>query len=143
MTFPINQAGIDLIKESEGCRLDAYECPGNKWTVGYGHTHGVKPGQVITQEQAEEFLVDDILIACGQVLSLVEVPLTDNQLAALTSFMFNVGFTNFSKSTLLKSLNKGDYGSVPSQLERWVYSGHKRLPGLASRRKAEAELFQA
>jgi len=143
MAFPINQAGIDLLKESEGCRLDAYECPGGKWTIGYGHTHGVKSGQAITQEQAEEFLVDDLLIACGHVLSLVEVPLTDNQLAALTSFMFNVGFGNFSKSTLLKLLNQGDYDSVPSQLSRWVYSGDKQLPGLASRRKAEAELFLA
>ncbi len=54
------QAGIDLIKKYEGCRLDAYKCPAGVWTIGYGHTGDVQPGQQITQAQADAILIVDL-----------------------------------------------------------------------------------
>lgn len=59
----ISARGLDLIKAHEGLRLDAYPDPasgGDPWTIGYGHTQGVEPGQRITQEQADAFLRDDV-----------------------------------------------------------------------------------
>lgn len=139
---PICQAGIDLIKRFEGCRLDAYQDPAGIWTIGYGHTHGVQYGQSITQAQADAYLLEDIREAASHVSSLVTVPLHANQVAALTSFVFNLGAANLKKSTLLRRLNEGDYTSVPSELRRWVYAGGKELEGLVRRRVAEGELFR-
>lgn len=138
---PINEAGLALIKEFEGCRLEAYQCPAGMWTIGYGHTRGVAYGQSITQAQAEELLLQDVAQAANAVRNLVKVELNDDQLAALTSFVFNLGAKNLADSTLLRRLNEGDYECVPEQLERWVYAGGKKLPGLVRRRQAEAALF--
>ncbi|WP_302622910.1 lysozyme [uncultured Clostridium sp.] len=56
----ISERGLNLIKSFEGCRLSSYKCPSNKWTIGYGHTQGVCEGMVITQEQADKFLFEDV-----------------------------------------------------------------------------------
>lgn len=103
----------------------------------------------ITAEQAEETLRQDLLEAAGQVERLVRVPLTDCQLAALVSFVFNAGAGSLESSTLLHRLNTGDYDAVPSELAKWVKatdpkSGKKvSLPGLVKRRAAEGELWLA
>lgn len=138
---PICQAGIDLIKQFEGCRLDAYQDPAGIWTIGYGHTHGVNYGQSITQAEADKYLLEDITEALGHVSTLVTVPLSENQRAALTSFVFNLGAANLQKSTLLRQLNEGNYECVPVELLRWVHAGGKRLQGLVNRRQAEGDLF--
>lgn len=138
----ISQKGIDLIKNFEGCRLNAYKCPAGVWTIGYGHTGSeVKPGLKITQAEAEKILKSDLVVHCNNVSKLVKVPLNQNQFDALVSFEYNVGYGNFSKSTLLKLLNQKKYKEASGQFEKWVYANKKILSGLVKRRKAEKDLF--
>ncbi len=143
----INDLGLKLVKECEGCKLEAYICPAGVLTIGYGHTRDVRPHQRVTIDQAEDLLDKDLAESATYVNSLVRVPLSDNQFAALVSFVFNVGRGNFSGSTLLKKLNGGDYDSVPYELARWnkatdPKTGEKReLPGLTRRRAAEGALW--
>lgn len=137
----ISETGIQLIKKFEGCSLKAYKCPAGIWTIGYGHTLGVKEGQTITKEQAEIFLKQDIRSFELTVNNLVNVPLNQGQFDALVSFCYNLGSGNLKNSTLLKLLNKKDYIGAAEQFDRWVYASGKKLPGLVKRRTAEKELF--
>ncbi len=137
-----SQRGIDLIKRFEGLRLSAYKCPADVWTIGYGTTAGVKPGQTITKERAEELLREDVERFEAQVLRLVKVPLTQGQHDALVSFVYNLGAGNLSNSTLLRLLNSGDYKGAAAQFDRWTKAGGKELPGLVKRRAAERALFE-
>lgn len=137
-----SQKGLDLIKSFEGLRLTAYKCPADVWTIGYGTTAGVKPGQTITKERAEELLREDVKRFEEQVLRLVKMPLTQGQFDALTSFVYNLGAGNLSNSTLLRLLNAGDYAGAAAQFERWNKAGGKVLAGLARRRAAERALFE-
>lgn len=136
-----SQKGINLIKKFEGCRLEAYKCPAGIWTIGYGHTKGVKDGQIITQEQAEEFLREDLRIFEQAVESCVKVPLSQNQFDALVSFCYNCGNGALKTSTLLRLLNEGKYKDASEQFLRWNKAGGKVLAGLTRRREEERELF--
>lgn len=145
----ISKQGLDLIKHFEGLRLKAYKCPSGVWTIGYGHTKGVYPGMVITEELAEKFLIDDVWNFEREVESLVHVPVTQGQFDALVSFAYNVGSDiddddiaeGLGDSTLLKLLNRGDYIGAANQFPLWVRSRGRVLPGLQKRRKAERALF--
>lgn len=136
-----NDAGLDLIKEYEGLRLTTYRCPGGVWTIGYGHTRTVRPNMIITPAQAEGFLREDMYSVEKYVNDLVDVPLSDNQFAALVGFVFNVGVGNFKRSSLLRLLNRGWYEQVPAQLTRWNRVKGEVLGGLARRRAAESRLW--
>ena len=133
--------GIALIKEFEGLRLKAYLCPGGVWTIGYGHTAGVKSGMVISEAQAEEYLKAD-LILFERYLNGLGLALNQNQFDALISFIYNVGTGNFSSSTLLCKVrvNPQD-NSIMDEFLRWVYSKGRVLPGLQRRRLAEMKLY--
>lgn len=135
--------GVELIRHFEGCRFNAYLCPAGVWTIGYGHTAGVKEGDSIDQEAAEAFLIEDLETFEQAVMRLVEVPLTQQQFDALVSWTFNLGAGNLAESTLLKKLNNYQYAEVPEQMMRWVRAGGKVLDGLVRRRAAEAALFQS
>ena len=131
-----------FIKNQEGLRLNAYLCPARVWTIGYGHTGSeIVKGLVITKEQAEKYFNNDILIHENNVSRLVKVPLNQNQFDALVSFEYNVGYGNFSSSTLLKLLNQKKYTLAAEQFGRWVYANKKVLPGLVKRRKYERDFF--
>ena len=133
--------GIALIKEFEGLRLKAYKCPGGVWTIGYGHTAGVKPGMVISEAQAEEYLKAD-LIAFERYLNGLGLALIQNQFDALVSFIYNVGTGNFSSSTLLRKVRANPQdNSIMDEFLRWVYSKGRVLPGLQRRRLAEMKLY--
>lgn len=133
--------GIALIKEFEGLRLKAYKCPGGVWTIGYGHTAGVKPGIVISEAQAEEYLKAD-LIAYERYLNGLGLALNQNQFDALVSFIYNVGTGNFSSSTLLRKVRANPQdNSIMDEFLRWVYSKGRVLPGLQRRRLAEMKLY--
>ena len=134
--------GINLIKKYEGFRAKAYKCPADKWTIGYGHTLNVKPTDVITKEQAEHFLGQDIEFAEKEV-NRHNLDINQNQFDALVSFVFNLGVGNFARSTLLKKIksNPGDE-TIRKEFERWVYGGGKILPGLVRRRKEEADWYR-
>lgn len=144
MTRRLNQLGLDLLKQWEGLRLNAYKDSGGVWTIGYGHTSAagaptVTSGMKISESKAEEILKADVRKFESRVERLVKVPLTDNQFAALVSFDFNTG--SLHSSTLLKKLNKGDYDSVPSELMKWVNVKGVRNKGLVNRRSAECGLW--
>ena len=140
-----NQAGVDLIKHFEGFQSEAYRDPIGVITVGYGHTNATFPhavmGMVITESQAQEYLINDLNVTEQGVESLVKVPLTDNQFSSLVSFAFNLGLGNLKNSTLLKLLNSGDYIGARNQFVNWDKAGGKILNGLLARRRAEADLF--
>ncbi|MEL5597104.1 lysozyme [Serratia ureilytica] len=133
-----------LIKRFEGLSLQAYPDPatgGKPWTIGYGHTTDVKPGDLITEELANEYLMKDLHIFSLTIKNHVNVPLTQNQFDALLSLAFNIGHGNFVKSTLLKKLNQMDYVSAADEFLRWKFAAGKLVPGLLNRRLAERELF--
>lgn len=133
--------GIALIKEFEGLRLKAYLCPGGVWTIGYGHTAGVKSGMVISEAQAEEYLKAD-LILFERYLNGLGLALNQNQFDALISLIYNIGIGNFQKSTLLRKarINAND-NSIMDEFLRWVYSKGRVLPGLQRRRLREMKLY--
>ena len=132
---------IPLIKEFEGCKLKAYLCPAGVWTIGYGHTDGVKEGDEITQQEADRLLASDVDLFTIGVQRLVTSDINRNQLGALTSFAFNVGLGNLRHSTLLRLVNKGDFVGAANQFPRWNKAGGKVLAGLTRRREAERKLF--
>lgn len=136
-----SQKGIDLIKQFEGCRLAAYKCPAGKWTIGYGHTQGVKAGDKITRSQAEEYLKGDLATFEKGVEKAVKVKLNQYQFDALISFTYNCGLGALKSSTLLKKLNAGDYKGASDEFLKWNKSNGRVLAGLKRRRKAEKILF--
>jgi len=142
MRRQINAAGLALIKEFEGCVLHSYYDAADVPTIGYGHTGAdVTPGRTITQAQADALLSADLDKFEDQVSGLVEVPLSDNQFAALVSFQYNTGA--LAGSTMLRMLNAGEYAEAAGQFELWVHAGSTVLPGLVRRRAAERALFEA
>jgi lysozyme len=138
----ISQEGLALIKKFEGCELKAYHCAAGVPTIGYGSTHGVTMDMQITQEEADELLMDDVSKFEEAVAKAVKVPLEQNQYDALVSWTFNLGPSNLSSSTMLRVLNEGNYEEVPAQIKRWNKAGGKVLQGLIRRREAEALLFE-
>ena len=143
----VSQAGIDLIKQFEGCKLTAYRDTGNVLTIGWGHTSeagppAVKEGMKITQEEANSIFAADVGKFSEGVAGLIKVAVTQKQFDALVSFAYNVGIPQFSTSTLLKKLNSGDYEAVPPQLMRWTKDNGKEISGLVRRRRAEAALWR-
>jgi len=149
---------IELIKNFEGFRDKPYLCPAGYWTCGFGHVIIGQDGEMLkgakdkdeafgifntplTQKQASELLADDLMPVVSQITRLVKVPLNNNQLGALVSFVFNVGAGAFQNSTLLKILNQGHYDKVPEQFLRWTKAGKIVLSGLVKRRSAEVKLW--
>lgn len=137
----ISPAGVSLIKRFEGVMLDAYDDGVGVWTIGVGHTLGVKRTDKITMAQADEFLRADLEDAEDAVHRLVQVPLNQGQIDSLVSFTFNLGAGALQKSTLLKKLNAGDMQGAADQFLVWVNAGGRPLPGLVKRRIAERMLF--
>jgi Phage-related lysozyme (muraminidase) len=139
----ISEYGLNLIKHLEGLRLQAYQCSAGVWTIGYGHTSGVHPGDIIDEAQADIFLRQDVAASESTVMHFVTAALSQHQFDALVSFVFNLGSGNFAASTLLKKLNAGDYAGAADEFPRWVHAAGKPLLGLVRRREAERNLFMA
>jgi len=143
----LNKAGADLIKSFEGCKLKAYLCPANKWTIGYGNCFyedgkPVLPGHAITQEKAEQLFE---LIAnefADKVTKLVTSIVTLNQFGALVSFAYNCGVYNLQKSTLLKKVNANPNDlTIRTEFLKWNKANGKVMAGLTRRREAESNLY--
>ena len=131
----ISQTGINLIKKFEGCVLFSYKDPVGVWTIGYGHTVGVKSGQKITQAQAEKFLKDDLLIYEKGVTDS-KIKVNQNQFDALVSFAYNCGVG--SLKTLLSGRTLNQIGNA---LTLYNKADGRVLQGLINRRQAEKDLF--
>lgn len=138
----ISDRGVELIAKYEGCRLEAYKCPAGIWTIGYGHTAGVQPGQTLpSKEAAKALLKEDLKKYGGHVNSCVKnghisFPLNQNQFDALTSFCYNCG-----SGTLQKLVSGRDAVTVAEKLLLYNKGGGKVLPGLVKRREEERALF--
>ena len=129
---------VKKVAEFEGLRTLAYKCPGGVWTIGYGHTEGVKPGQRCTRRQAEAWLREDLAVAAGEVEAL-GLDLAQGQAEALVDFVFNLGIGALEGSTLLKKIRAGaDAAEIQSEFRRWVYAGGEVQKGLVRRREWEA-----
>ncbi|NJR37505.1 MAG: lysozyme [Leptolyngbyaceae cyanobacterium CSU_1_4] len=140
-TGKINADGLRILKTLEGLRLEAYLDAVGVWTIGYGTTSGVVPGMRISPAEAEAFLKKDLATFEAAIANAVKVPLTDNQFSALVSFIYNIGETEFVRSTLIQLLNQKDYLGAADQLLRWNKGNGQELPGLTRRRQAERALF--
>lgn len=141
---------VDAIKEHEALRLTAYlPTKDDVWTIGYGHTKTARQGMVITEAQAEQLLRDDLEWVEAAIDKLVKVPLTQNQHDAVGSLIFNIGGGAFSKSTVLRRLNAGDYRGAADAFLMWNKQRDKQtgkmnvLRGLTKRRQQERDLFNA
>ena len=141
MTRELSSEGLKHLKQFEGLRLAAYRDSGGVWTIGWGHTRGVKEGDTCTEEQAELWLLEDAQIAVNCVNRRVYTDLTQFMFDAMVSFVFNVGCGAFTKSTLLVLLNGGFYKSATDELPRWNKVKGKVVDVLTNRRQKEQELF--
>lgn len=133
----ISNKGIELIKQFEGCRLKAYKDPAGVPTIAYGHTAGVKMGDTITQEQADELLRDDLVIYEGKVAKYDDkYHWNQNQFDALVSFAYNIGSIDQLTSNGRRSIK-----TISDKILEYNKAGGKKLEGLVRRRKAEKALF--
>lgn len=136
-----------LAKPFEGLSLKAYHDPVGYPTIGFGRLLSRIPWEPldkypdITEEQAEEYLRQDLKKAVSAALRLCPGANTIQQYAALADFAFNCGAGNLELSTLRRKVNRGDFAGAELEFGRWVYARGVKLPGLVRRRKAESDLF--
>lgn len=134
-----SQRGINLIKQFEGIRLTAYKCPAGVYTIGYGHTRGVKRGMKITEEEASAYLTADLLNSEKAVERYDSVyHWNQNEYDALVSFTFNCGAANLR--SLLRN-GRRNRSQIAATLPLYRKAGGKVLKGLERRRAAEKALF--
>ncbi|MCC2649866.1 MAG: glycoside hydrolase family 24 [Microvirga sp.] len=143
----ISPKGRDLIAEFEGLRLTAYLCPAGVWTIGYGHTRGVKPGDTLDSPTHAKVLLDEDLAEwAADVAKLLEgTNTTQHEFDAMGSLAFNIGVPGFSKSTVLRLHKAGDKNGAARAFGMWnkatVNGKLVELAGLTRRRAAEAALY--
>lgn len=132
----------DLIKQFEGCHLNAYKCPAGVWTIGWGTTGpGIREGLVISQHTADVMLKAHIQDIALDLTDLVGNSLRQHQFDALVAFIYNIGLGAFKKSTMLSLIKRGKMDEAALEFDKWVKAAGKTLPGLVKRRKAEKTLF--
>jgi lysozyme len=142
----INQAGIELIKAWEGCKLKAYKDVAGVWTVGYGLTSRagfieVGPDTVLTQDEADWYLEQVVDKFASDIRPMIAGQINENQFAAFVSLAYNIGVGAFKRSSALKHFNAGRIELVPDAMRMWKKAGGKTVQGLINRREAEVALF--
>lgn len=141
--------GREMIKSFEALRLKAYHSKCDRagvYTIGWGHTRGVKPGDVITREKAEELFNADLepverTLNADLVTGRPRPLVNQDQFDALCSFVFNEGSGHYLDSTLRRKIKQGDIMGAAREFKRWIYADHKIAPGLIPRRDAERKMF--
>ena len=139
-----SEKGLALIRQHEGFRSHAYPDPGSGGdpiTIGYGSTHGVHLGMVVTEVEADAMLRRELPIYEAVVNHGVHVEITQHEFDALVSFVYNVGSRNFLGSTALRKLNAGDKQGAADALLMWNHASHHVMAGLTKRRHDERNLF--
>lgn len=141
-----SELGKQFIKSFEKCRLVAYDDGVGVWTIGWGHTKGVKKGMACTQENADAWFAEELDVFERSVTNSVKVPVTTRQNDALVSFAYNVGAAALRSSTLMRLINEGNYVAASNRFEDWnkgnVNGQLIVLDGLTKRRRAEAKIFR-
>lgn len=136
-----SRKGIQLIKDFEGLKLESYKCPAGVWTIGYGHTKGVKPNMVIDQMRADDLLIEDIA-PIERLLNDLRINFRQEQFDALVLWIFNLGANAFQKSTLyIRIGSNASDEEITDEIVKWVNANKKPLLGLKKRRIAEANMF--
>lgn len=135
------EKAIDLIKKYEGFSARPYKCPAGVLTIGYGRTIDVRPYEITTEEAETIWLDKYVKTIADQILALVNVDLSNNQICALIDFVYNLGIGNFKSSTLLRKINQGDFSAAANEFLKWNKAGGIVLKGLENRRIAERMLF--
>lgn len=136
-----SKIGLTLTESFEGCRLRAYQDSIGRWTIGFGHTANVQPGDICTQEQAEAMLMADVAWAVAFVNHVIKVPLTQGEFDALVDFTFNLGSGSLQHSSLLVLVNQGNMQAAAEEFEKWDHAGGRVVAGLLRRRQAEEKEF--
>jgi lysozyme len=136
-------AGRELIERNEGCRLTAYQDIVGVWTIGYGHTEGVQPGQTITQAEADRMLSDDLakVYGPGVQLAIGDAPTTQSQFDALVSLAYNIGVVGVAHSTVMRMHKAGNYRAAADAFLLWDKAGGEPVAALGRRRREEAQLY--
>lgn len=141
---PVSLQALRFLENEEGCRLQAYQDTRGVWTIGVGMTtiygRPVRQGDKLTQADADRLFNVAAQVYQNQMLKLVKVPLTENQIMALLSFAYNEGINAFAGSTLLKKLNAKDYQGAAGEFKNWTRAGNNTTL-LAGRRERERRLF--
>lgn len=140
--YDTNKTAVELIKEEEQLRLEAYEL-GGLWLIGYGHLMLEGEKDVITEEEAEAFLVDDLLWCEGALERMVETHVTHNEFSALSAFCYNVGSGKTRGSSIVKRLNAEDRQGAADAFLLWNRMNGQVMTALAKRRARERTLFLA
>lgn len=135
------EKAIDLIKKYEGFSARPYKCPAGVLTIGYGRTIDVRPYEITTEEAETIWLDKYVKTIADQILAIVKVELSNNQICALIDFVYNLGIGNFKSSTLLRKINQGDFSAAANEFLKWNKAGGIVLKGLENRRIAERMLF--
>ena len=136
----INEAGLAIIKQSEGLRLEAYSA-GGRWYIGYGHSRTARPGMQITEAQAEALLREDVRDAEDGVKRDVAVPVNENEFSAMVSLAYNLGVGAFARSPVVERLNAGDRKGAADAFLTHNKAGGKVNEHLTHRREQERALF--
>lgn len=142
MNRSISALGLAMIMNFEKFEAKTYICPAGLLTIGYGHKLlKNEKYKAITHDIAMDLLKKDLKQAESAVLRNINIPLSDNQFAALVSFTYNVGASALQRSTLRQKINRATNDSLHEEFLKWIYAGSKILKGLIKRRSTEAELF--
>ena len=155
LPWPIPLEAVALIAESEGLRLKAYRCPAGVWTIGWGETDGVRPGDTCTKQDADRWLLEDLMHRAAKVRAMCTVEPSPNELGAMVSLAYNVGLGNpkdkksggLANSTVLRQHNAGNSQAASRAFGLWnkarVNGELQVLAGLTARRAREAALYLA
>ena len=136
------ELAMAFVKAEETLRLKAYKCPKGVWTIGWGHTGGIKEGDTCTREQAEAWIRSDLQSAQASLAKFINVPVSANQFIALLSLAFNMGAQGVADKCpkMLRALNAKDYDGAADEFLDVTNGG---LAGLVARRRREAELMRS
>ncbi|MEM9706547.1 MAG: lysozyme [Pseudomonadota bacterium] len=137
----MNAAGIQIIKESEGLKLEAYTAGGRRY-IGYGRQISAGDPQRITEAQAEEYLREDLRSFEDGVRRVLTRPANENQFSAMVSLAYNLGVGRFrSASPVLKEFNAGNISAAADAFRTHNRGGGVVLQNLVERREKERALF--
>jgi lysozyme len=140
-----SSVALELIKRFEGFRARAAQLPDGRWTIGHGHSKTAREGAEVTLDDAEALLIYDLRQVTQVLDEVVFTPLTQNQVDALASFVFNIGVDNFRDSTVLRRINAGAMHEAAFALEIWRkadFAGERIVvDALVRRRAVEKSLF--